>query len=332
MNRTLSVTGILSCMLLSLFIIYGCGGGGGGGGAGINYTGVTSQALIDENNAYDIAVGTYEGGDRAYNFDNLFGVVQQNSKSINTGLVQEIYSFFSVVVAKVENSATFNVVSLGAVISENETIAGECGGNFSVDISGNDQTGNFSGSFRFNDFCEPEFTANGKMNVSGNFDPNTEEINNINMSFSNLSMAVEGESIGMNGSINLNLTSFPYRMTMSFVFEDNNMNKTYKFQNFVFDIYEGFDFVDIEASGRYYDHDYGYVEISTVERLRFYEYNLWPSSGIFVFTGDYGIEGGNTRARLYVIDSSSFLVDADTDGDGFFDDYNSGSIFWANAL
>ena len=58
----------LSSVIVVVVFLASCGGGGGGGGGdggtqtGISYTGPTSQAVIDENNAEDISVGAYEDG------------------------------------------------------------------------------------------------------------------------------------------------------------------------------------------------------------------------------------------------------------------------------
>lgn len=77
-------------------------------------------------------------------------------------------------------------------------------------------------------------------------------------------------------------------------------------------------------TGRYFVHDYGYVNLSTEKPFRIYDNDFWPSSGAAIATGDLG-----TKAKLSAINSSSFIVEADTDGDGLFDDYSSGAIFWA---
>ena len=92
----------------------------------------------------------------------------------------------------------------------------------------------------------------------------------------------------------------------------------------------GVNFVDISVTGRYYDHDHGYVDVSTEGPFRFYEDENGPSSGKLVLTGADGSEGGPTMARMIVLDSETFQVDADTDGDGFFDDYSSDTLYWAD--
>ena len=329
MKKELSVIIKFICLAaifaLGVFSIIASGGGGGGGGStGITYTGVTTQAVIDEDNAYDIAVESYTGGDIASDL-NVFGAVSENTGSVIVPLSFNISTYFQSVIYQIETATGQNDTYVGAVQSESDTIAGSCGGNFSYSVSGNDQTGDFNGSLTFNNYCEPGFTANGHMNLSGNVNLNTDEFNYVEMTFTNIVMASGGESISMSGTIDFNLQSFPMRMSMSFVFKDNNSNQTYKYENFVYEYTEGAGFVDMTLSGRFYHHDYGYVTLSTGSPLRIYGNDLWPSSGSVIATGDLG-----TKARLRINDSSSFIVEADTDGDGSYDDYSSGAILWSS--
>ena len=311
---------------LSITVIVGCGGGGGGGGvpAGITYTGVTTQALIDENNAVDIVLETYEGVDTTSEL-NVLGAVSENSSSVRNPLFFDISAYFQSVIHEIESSAGQNSEYMGAVRTESDTINGSCGGSFSYNLTGDDQTGNFSGALTFNNFCEQGSKANGSMNLSANINLNTGEFNYLEMTFTNFTMTSGQESISMNGRIDFNLQSSPITMTFSFIYKDNNLNKTYKYENFAYEYTEGFGFVDMTFSGRFYHHDYGYVDIVTESPLRINGSDFYPSSGSVIFTGDSG-----TKARLNVINSSSFIVEADTDGDGSYDDYISEAILWSS--
>lgn len=319
--KLISLTSIMAFGLISFI---GCSGGGGGVSSGINYTGVTSQAIIDENNANEIATGSLVGGEIGSNIS-ILGAVSENSNLTKSPLVFNIASYFQNVIYKIESSTMQSATYLGAIVSESDTIAGSCGGSFSISLTADDQTGNFNGSLAFNDFCEPGSTVNGSMNLSGNINVNTGEIHYFEMTFNSINMTSGQESISMNGSIDFNLQASPMRMTLSFIFKDNNLNKTYKYENFVYELTQGVGYEDMTLTGRYYDHDSGYVIIATESPLRRNEFDLWPSSGTITATGDLG-----TKARLNVIDSTSFFVEADTDGDGSYDDYNSGPILWSS--
>ncbi len=77
---------VLMVFILAAFV-FGCGGGGGGGDggapAGITYTGLTTQALIDDNNAERLALGVYAGGDISADFI-MIGAVQNNEPERNS--------------------------------------------------------------------------------------------------------------------------------------------------------------------------------------------------------------------------------------------------------
>jgi len=76
--KTCKCLSIFALLFLSIAVIFiACGGGGGGdggGGGSIPYTGVTSQATIDETNAVDLALGAYFGGD--FGIIMALGVIQ----------------------------------------------------------------------------------------------------------------------------------------------------------------------------------------------------------------------------------------------------------------
>jgi len=317
---------MLCVSVFSASLIVSCGGGGGGGGvpAGITYTGVTTQALIDENNAVDIVLETYEGVDTTSEL-NVLGAVSENSSSVKNPLFVDISTYFQSVVYEIETSVGQNSAYMGAVITESDSINGSCGGNFSYTLTGDDQTGNFNGGLTFNNFCEEGITANGSIDLSGNINLNTNEISYFEMTFTNINMTSGQKSISLNGSMDFNLQSSPIVMTFSFTYKDNNLNKTFKYENFAYEYTEGVGFVDMTFSGRFYYHDYGYVDIVTESPLRTNGSDFYPSSGSVIFMGESG-----TKARLNVSNSSSFIVEADTDGDGLYDDFSSGEILWSS--
>ena len=92
--------------------------------------------------------------------------------------------------------------------------------------------------------------------------------------------------------------------------------------NYSLSITEGPDYIDSEATGRFYHPEYGYVNFTTDVALRIFETDDGPSSGSIIFEGDSG-----TTARLTAIDAVTARVTADTDGDGF-DDFDTGLINW----
>jgi hypothetical protein len=305
-----------------------CGGGGGGG---ISYDGLTTQALVTEENATTLAVGAWMGGAIGPNID-IFGAVvtgdEIHSNSISMGVMPGVFT--NMMDDLIIPSFTGGVYA-GAVEQIEETLYGSCGGTATITGSADDQTGSFSGSVNFEDFCEDAFIINGRANVSGTVDLVSEEAVRFTLTFSSLTLEDEEISMTINGSFSADYTASPFEVTMSYVIRDNDLMKTYWLKDVSFELDGGMDYVDITSvTGRYYDPDYGYVELSVGTTIRIYDYGYWPSSGDLVLTGAQGTSGGNTEALLTFESQTEFVVDADTDGDGLYDDYSSGTMLWAD--
>ena len=118
-------------------------------------------------------------------------------------------------------------------------------------------------------------------------------------------------------------------MTMTMLLKDNNTKKVYKVKDYIMTLTEEVDYVDVEISGTYYDPDYGYVTVATTTPLRIYWGDTYPSAGVLVVTGNTGTAGGSTKARLTALSSTTYQVDADTNGDGIYD-WNSGVLNWSD--
>ena len=63
--------------------------------------------------------------------------------------------------------------------------------------------------------------------------------------------------------------------------------------------------------------------ISVDDIIRIWDVDVGPSSGSLILSGAQG-----TKALLTFLNSAEFRVDADTDGDGFYNDYSSGTQLW----
>ena len=66
MKSERKLIGVVGFITILALLGFGCGGGGGdgdvaAGGGGISYTGLTTLATVDEDNAVDMALGVYRG-------------------------------------------------------------------------------------------------------------------------------------------------------------------------------------------------------------------------------------------------------------------------------
>ena len=73
--RLLNPLSLIVLFALSLTACSSGGGGGDGGGGGISYSGTTSQAVSTSDNATNLAVSAYRGGDMGSDFGGATGVV-----------------------------------------------------------------------------------------------------------------------------------------------------------------------------------------------------------------------------------------------------------------
>lgn len=309
-----------------------CGGGGGGGDgstAGISYTGLTTQATIDENNAEDLVTGAYQGGQVGAAIGSLGAIQAGESGPVGYSRMLKVSQVLEGSLRQVDLMSISAGTFVGAIDTESDTIYGDCGGSASITISGDDQTGDFSGSINFNNYCEDGVTISGDMDISGQLDVNTEELIEFDFSFDNVTCTMDNDSMTLNGNISFDNIVSPPTITMTMLLQDNNTEKVYKVKDYTMTLTEEASYEDVEVSGTYFDPDYGYVSISTTTPLRIYYYDDYPSGGVIVVTGETGIAGGSTMARLTVLTSTTYQIEADTNGDGTYD-WNSGDLNWSD--
>jgi hypothetical protein len=119
---------------------------------------------------------------------------------------------------------------------------------------------------------------------------------------------------------------------MTFLLRDNRTGKVYSFVNCIMDAWDGDDtggeHTYATLTGRFFDPDHGYVDLTTPDPIKIYWDDKFPSAGILEADGANGTAGGSTKARLTAISDTSCRVDADTNGDDTFD-YSSGTMSWS---
>jgi hypothetical protein len=289
-------------------------GGGGGGGGGITYTGITSQATIDDTNAVDLSVGPYQGCDTGMAFGTFGAVQTAEHNQIGASRVLKLAQTSAEAILQVDVNAPPGVVVSGAVVTESDTIPGDCGGNASYTIEVDDVTGEFSGTMNFNDYSSEGITLSGRTSFSGKFDVDTENFLRISLSLHTVSVTLDSDSFTTSGSISFNFQASPSTATIDIRIRDNSTGKVYWANDYTITIVEESGYVEVEMSGRYYDPDYGYVDFHTDTPFRIDDGDEWPSAGVLTVEGE-----GGTKAQLTALSSTTYRVDADTDGDGTYD-------------
>lgn len=303
----------------------GGGGGGSGGGGGITYTGITTQAAIDSPNAKDLSTGAYMGGTVGTSLGMLGSVEKEMTDRPN---YLDLTLAIKDALLRIDVHAPSGIVDAGAIISESGTISGPCGGNAQYAIQYDDITGNFSATISFNSFCSSGVKLTGNANFSGKVDVNTGIFLQLSLSCDNLAVTGGSTSFTAKMTIDFNFQASPFTATMDILLRDNTTGKVSWVNNYSMKVWEGSNYIEFELSGRYYHSDYGYVNISTPTRFRINSNATWPSQGVMILDGKTSIGGGSTRARLTVVSSTTYRVEADTNGDGVYD-WNSGILSWS---
>jgi len=309
-------------ILVALFLAaYGCSGGGGGGGGGIEYTGVTTQAVIDDTNSEDLTQGAYIGGSAGSAMIGL-GAVSQSGVNDRPRYLN-LAGILKNAINQVDVNAPDGIVESGAIIQESDSIIGDCGGSASYVISLNDQTGDFTGSFTFSSYCSEGVIISGSASFSGDYDDVNSEFVGFSIITSGLTVTSGGDSFTTSGNISFNFQASPATVTADVMLRDNTTGEVSWVDNYSLTVTEGPNYEDITFSGRFYHPIHGYVGVSTPTAFRIFDGDIWPSQGVLLVDG-----AGGAKARLTADPSFSYRVEADTDGDGDFDDYDSGLVSW----
>lgn len=322
---------LVSTLILAL-ALSGCGGGGGGGSTptvdltnpAASYAGVTTQATVSAANAEDLAMGAYGSADFMANVG-LFSLEKDDSTTANKNRLPILPAIQAIKnsarrmdipgkAVQQRNSAppTAGVKMSGQVVDYQ--IPGPNGGvaSFSFDI--NEATGSFSGSVVYQEFNAGGIVFNGRANLLGSLDANWENFTRLTLNFSSLSLSHPQGSLSLVGSLSwgFNYNAATENLSINLALIEGETSKTYWLNNYeIVTVYNVGNYSQTFA-GRYYDHDYGYVDVETLSPLVTH-YLAWPSQGALKFSGQHG-----TWVRMSC-DWNQVLLEAETDGTGAID-------------
>lgn len=313
---------LLSSILVFLLAVSlnSCGGGGGSSTSS-PYTGVTTAAVITPANADAIVRSSYQGVDASTSFAGPLRATAGEPRNASTGsspIVLSIVQALKEISGKAcDQRFTSGRVAPKAVVSESGTLTDGYGGSVSYDLSVDDQTGAFTGSFSASNYHgDGGGTLSGAMTVSGTYDIAAGEFNHIDFKLMSVTVTDASASVTVSGSVNL-LNGNPATGTVTLYLTDNVTGKTDWIEDFTINVTEGPGYTDATLSGKIYLHDYGYVVISTSTSFRYLAGSTYPSSGTMIVTG-----ASNGRAKLTISDSTGYTVDVDANGDGIYETSN----------
>jgi hypothetical protein len=324
----------LFMMFCIVMLGFGCGGNSCSVSvtdSGITYDGRSTQALIDDTNAVEISTGSISDG--------LTGATASDLKTLSAEAPAAQKQFAALKISRIlaaaswkatieENSKQLEgMVTPTAVKSGRNTQLGTCGGSATTNITVDDQTGEFTGSIYFNDLCDEDILLDGDVDIEGKIDLVTLEPVNLNMAFKILSCSYENESVAMNGEIGISMDGDNSDLSMDFYVKDNTNNKVFHIEDYLFEVTEHDTYIEVTVTGTYYNPDFGYVVLQTESPMKLDINKLYPYEGVIVATGKIGTAGGPTKGSITFIDEDSFIVKADTTGNGVYD-WDSGVLYW----
>jgi len=346
-NQKLFCGMIVSGAIFGLFL-YGCGGGGGdesGSDTPSAYTGETSQVKITNQNAVAVATdslkNTYGSSKLSSTFSDLpmIGMVSGEAGGMSAGSVAVLMSKLVFKLAKNQNAGETDALYLGATASVSDSIDGSCGGKLNFEGQMTKDGLKRTADFNINgiDYCEDGMTMNGQMKVDLTGTCHDENCDSMTMgmdlTFEDLTYSSSDISAIITGSVASSVEvsgeTMELQMSIDLVMQDKGAGKSYWFDAVDVRIADnGFGIETITMEGRFYDHDYGYIDMNTPKPFKIdSNENKPPSEGILIVEGEKGDAGGRTKARLTCLDQYTYRVEADTNGDGTYD-YNSGTRDW----
>jgi len=319
--------------LLAAFLLLGCGGGGGGDSVSL-YTGITSPAVVTDNNAEEIALQAYQAGDLSASTVSILGVSESGNSAVGS---PKLLTLARILKESADRMPVLSgtTVPLGSstsalpmtVVTIDNTIDDGFGGSMTVHLSIDDQTGNFSGTFRFNSMHgDGGELISGLAQVSGSFDMTGGSFTRIRFSFNPITMDDGLQSASIYGTVDLQSDGFSASATMNIFLQDGNTLETVWISGYTMTLSDGPDndfdgepdYVDATVSGTIYLPNFGYVVVTTPTPFRHYAGYSLPSSGVLLVTGS-----GGGSAKLFVNsaipESPGYHVEADLDGDSVYE-------------
>ncbi len=262
------------CLSFVFILFASCGGGGSGDSSGLNYTGKTSAAQLDENSA------TKMFSDLFISADPLVGsVLGAETSAVPSHLA--VLKRLNSIAEEAHNLSFVNLV--GVRVDE----IADCESSGSVSITGdfNESTGLLEATLGFDSCLEDGVEFEGGAQLRGTLDSSGDYVGPVFVDFDDLSIREGASSIALKGDVECRFGEYPQigeeQVFIEFVGPSDsdafwcNQNllfegqgKVFRFDNMevtTFDInLPSLIYIDqIVLKGRYFDPDFGYVDISS---------------------------------------------------------------------
>ncbi|MFC1505078.1 hypothetical protein ACFL5W_01035 [Thermodesulfobacteriota bacterium] len=316
--------GVATAIVLVLFLsLTGCGGSGGSStqaDADLQYSGVTTPAVIDAANADQLAGEALEAGGTGSSLGMMEAAqIDEAASHANLRSINLPLNLKSVVGNN--DSTLLPMIINGVWIRHTGTLTDTCGfgGYVDYDKSYENNTGEFTATYWFYDYCDKGSLINGVVSSSGFVNPaDPNELLTATQRFKKLT---DG-SATLSGWISVNAVGSPVVIVFDALIRDETTHKVYWIKEYTLRIWESADYIEVDVSGTFYNPDLGFVRLTTDAILEIANADEYPRAGALVIEG-----AGGAEIKLTAIDNATCLVEADTDGDDVYD-VTIGPIGW----
>lgn len=276
MNVFCKLARTIFVITLTLGALIACSGGGGGGGDDGNsgFTGVQTQAVINDDNAQQLILDAYNGGTMT---DQLIIPMAAGG-----GQDQPLAPLGRIIFDTLPPLNFAPAVAPMATSGQD----GPCGGHATISVSEGQTSA--SGSIVYENYCDGGVVLNGTVSFSAALNTQTDVVS-MTMNFGNLTSAEGSLSGSISMSFNLYDDYAPMTMTMDMVLTDT-LDQTYWIDNYTLIVTPGTTYDAAQFSGTYHDYETGYVVIttSTSDPLLIDDVTGIPESGTLHFAGAEG--------------------------------------------
>ncbi|MDJ0781478.1 MAG: hypothetical protein QNJ22_05875 [Desulfosarcinaceae bacterium] len=302
---------------LLFLALLGCGSGGDGG---LGYEGNREPATVTAENAQVLAVAAYDSAALEGPFTSFAslngGTLPAIGSPSGRPVLLSVADLLTAAVQQTQMAEPDAAAPVRALTVGSYTITGNCGGEADVDIQIDDETGLFSGSLAFREYCDEGTALQGVASYQGEVDPETDELVSFAFSFKNLSGSADGDRFRLTGELTIQVGAAPGEatLTMDLLFTDAGSGEALWLNNLTLGVAEGVAdgaaFETITFSGRVYHPVHGYVEIQTDVPFRIAADDDYPGEGGLRLAG-----AADATIWLTVISNAQYQVEADLDGD-----------------
>ena len=290
---------------LVLFLL-GCGGGGGGD-SGVTYTGLTTPAVITNTNAKILAEGAIGGSSTG----TAFGVVSDGQEIQPNPTILNVARILSNIVTQLDISPSSSTLP-GAIVTDSGSDPCLDGGSISFNLSVDDVTDDFSGTFNFINCAEGGTTINGNTTVSGTINLNSSFIEVLNFTMNPVTVVSGAESYTMSGTVRTSVSGSSATIVMDVRLRNNNTQMVEWINNLTISAVDNGSFLEMTITGRYYHPEHGYIDIVTNLPFQINYADQWPYAGQMTITGASG-----SKARVTAVSNTQYRLEVDPDGSGY---------------